>query len=396
MSRFYPALILPKLILPVLLLLLIPVFAGTAFSERTSFTERTAIPANAAVDPDVDIGAKDVPAMAKGSADTYMIAGYDDESHYAGSILLVRLDREHSTLRSVQIGGDCYVRDPICPDGRLGSAFAEGYRAAKSEGSDEKSAGEAAIRALVDILQKTLGVKINGSVCLGFDAFSAIVDRVDGVNIVLPEDYTCSDGLSLHAGSNHLDGRDAIRFLRFGEADKSVNPQKLFLTALLKKVKKEFSITKAISLGCFAYRCSDTDLGLTELLSLVRSALAIKISEARIAALAGVKTEVDGVDVRIVNRNWARDLVNYYLDAGQSDDAFDPGERMTDPGDAEIEEIYRGRLPGMNGFGGAYNIPSELKTAPFRAGRKAFPIPMSLLKPPNRRLPPVRWSGRTV
>ncbi len=388
MSRFYPALILPKLILPVLLLLLIPVFAGTAFPERAQDADAdTAIPAEAAIDADVG---EYVPAMAKGSADTFLIAGYDDDSHYAGSILLVRLDREHSTLRSVQVGGDCYVRDPICPDGRLGSAFSEGYRIARNDGANEKSAREAGIRALVDILQKTLGVQIKGSVCLGFDTFRTLVDQVDGVDIVLPDDYRCSDGLSLHTGSNHLSGKDAIRFLRFGETDKSVNPQKLFFTALLKKVKKEFSIPKAISLGSFAYRRSDTDLTLMELLSLIRSALDIETSEARIAPLVGVKTEVDGVNVQIVNRNWAKDLVNYYLDADQSDDTFDPGERMTDPGNAEIEEIYRGRVPGMNGWGGAYNIPSYLKTAPFCISRSSFLSPMSLRKPPVRRLPPIR------
>lgn len=372
MSRYYPALILPKLILPILILLLIPVFAGTALPENARadaqkpaadeiLPAETAVPDNRAVSAMADAG----------DATTLLVVGYDDESHYAGSILLIRLDKAHSTLRTVQISGNCYVRDPACPDGRLGSAFAEGYRLAESAGGDEKTAHEAGMQALADILQKTIGVRADGSVSLGFDVFRDIVDQADGVDIKLPRDFTCSDGLTLHEGKNHLDGESAERFVRFGEADGKINPQRLFLSSLLKKVKKEFPLTRAISLGCFTYRRVNTDLRLADTLALIRAGLAVDLSEARIALLSGAQTELDGVKLQIVNRNWARDLVNYYLDAGLTDDLFDPGERLTDPGNAEIEEIYRGRAPGMNGWGGAYNVPSPCIRACLHDTRRA-------------------------
>lgn len=355
MSRFYPALILPKLLLPTLLLLLIPVFAGQANPPAGSPESENARPAMAAsAHPVGAAGAADSTDGSDGQS-TLMVVGFDGESHYAGSVLLIRLDRVRATLRTVQIAGNCYVRDADCPDGRLGSAFAVGYGDARDAGADEDAACRAGAIRLSALIDRTLGVRPDGCVSLSYGDFAAIVDRAGGVDICLPHDFLCSDGLRLPAGTNHINGAAAQRFVRFGRPDGEIHPQRLFLTALLKKVKREFSLPRALALGRYAYSLSHHDLSAPRMLSVLRAALSVDLSEARIAELSGVERPVNGQPRVILNRGRSRDLVNYYLDAAQSDDAFDPGERLTDPSDPSIDSIYR-CSPGMAGVDG--RIPS--------------------------------------
>lgn len=349
MSRYYSALILPKLILPTLLLLLIPVFAG-----------QTARPADSGPGSGPDPAAEDM-AVLPASADsdgsdgsntgaTLMVIGFDGESHYAGSVLLIRLDSRQSTLRTVRIAGNSYVRDSACPDGRLGSAFAKGYADARAAGSDEDGACRSGAGVLARLIEQTLGVRTDGRVSLSYADFAAIVDRAGGVDVELPEEMICSDGLRLPAGKNHMDGATAERFVRSDPPDGEIHPQRLFLTGLLRKVKHEFPFTKAVALACYAYGLSHSDLDIRQMLPLLCSVMSVNLSDARIAELSGAELTVNGRTCRILNRSWARDLVNGYLGAAQSDDTFDPGERLTDPSDPSIEEIYRSRAPGMEGI----------------------------------------------
>ncbi len=320
MSRFYPALILPKLILPTLLLLLIPVFAGQADSgdprDPRGGTDGDAAAVAAAASP---AGASESSGRA-----TLMVVGYDQDRHYAGSILLIRLDSQRATLRTLQVPGNCYVRDRVCPDCRLGSAFAKGYADAREAGADEKNACTAAADTLADLLGRVMGVYPDGFVSLGYADFADIIDRAGGVDITLPRDFCCGDGLRLPAGSVHLCGADASRFIRFGCPDGEIRPQRMILSSLLCKIKRDFSLPRALALGSYAYRLAHSDLEIRPTLILLRSALSVDLSEARIAELSGTEQSVDGQLCQILPRDRTRDLVNYYLDAAQSPDSFDP------------------------------------------------------------------------
>jgi polyisoprenyl-teichoic acid--peptidoglycan teichoic acid transferase len=115
------------------------------------------------------------------------------------TMILMSIDPLLPTIRMLSIPRDLWVNIPGVGENRINTAhfFAE----ANQPGSGPEAA--------VDTVEQSFGVPVHYYVRLRFDAFLSIVDALGGVTLSLPEDM---GGLS--AGENHLDGTQALAFVR--------------------------------------------------------------------------------------------------------------------------------------------------------------------------------------
>lgn len=127
-------------------------------------------------------------------------------------------------VKMVSIPRDLWVAIPGHPDNRINTAhyFAEVAEAGTGP------------QAAADAVEANFGIKFPYSVRLRFDAFKEIVDAMGGVTINLP---TAQAGLE--AGVNHLDGTQALAFVRDRETSDDFFRQargQMFIAAAFRQV----------------------------------------------------------------------------------------------------------------------------------------------------------------
>ena len=95
-------------------------------------------------------------------------------------------------------------------------------------------------------VEQLLGIEINYTFKVGFDAVTQLVDAVDGVDVTVAPGYavnslTAMSGFGVHEGVNHLNGEQALAFAReryaYSEGDRQrTKNQQLVLMGIVDKV----------------------------------------------------------------------------------------------------------------------------------------------------------------
>ena len=257
----------------------------------------------------------------------------------------------------MQIPRDTYINRENSQNHKLNSVFANAIAAAHQSGQQGAEAIHTASRSLVSFLETNLGVPIDHYVTLRTGGLRAIVDAVGGVTLTIPRDIDYDDNsqdlhIHLKAGKQTLNGEEAEQFVRFRSgyltADYGrMDAQKIFLAALFKKIKQDFSLSRAISLATTCYKQVESDLGLADLIPLVRGAMQISDENVKMITLKGQSAkDENGILCEVLSRSYAIDLLTeYLLPRGKSsaDLSFDPHGVFTAPG--EIDKIYQGSAP---------------------------------------------------
>ncbi len=136
--------------------------------------------------------------------------------------------------------------------------------------------GEPTLRA---ILEELLKIKITRKVEIGFESFISVIDAIGGVdiNIEKPMHYDDNWGnLHIHfnPGMNHLNGQDALRYVRFRKdamADLGrIKRQQNFVKAVIKKLFSPATIVRLPSIIESAFKHIKTDFTLQEILTLAK------------------------------------------------------------------------------------------------------------------------------
>ena len=136
--------------------------------------------------------------------------------------------------------------------------------------------GEPVLRSLLEDLLK---IRISRKIEIGFESFVSVVDAIGGVdiNIEKPMHYDDNWGnLHIHfdPGLNHLDGQDALRYVRFRKdamADLGrIKRQQDFVKAVVKKLFSPTTIVRVPSIIEKAFNHTKTDFTLQEVLTLAK------------------------------------------------------------------------------------------------------------------------------
>ena len=149
--------------------------------------------------------------------------------------LLVHLSADRKSAIAASIPRDSMVKIPNCddPDATLEGAETRMFNSAFSIGGPA---------CTVRAVEQNTGVSIDHFAVVNFEGFQAMVDALGGVDICVAEDASDpKTHLDLKAGTHHLGGRDALRFVqsRKGFGDGSdigrIGRQQDFLSAVARE-----------------------------------------------------------------------------------------------------------------------------------------------------------------
>lgn len=197
---------------------------------------------------------------------------------------------------------------------------------------------ELAMKTVSDLL----GVRINKYVMTNFEGFKDIVDSLGGVTIDVKQrmyHYDPEDGgiytIDLKPGVQRLDGKKALQYVRYrgyalGDIDRTEQQQR-FLSALAHEVLQPSTVVKLPSLAVSVYKTVDTNLSISEMTRLARTAS--KLTNANIVAqtLPGKFLDYDGVSYWEVDPNQARLAIADVLE-GRSGDKVVLGQTTVNTG----------------------------------------------------------------
>lgn len=244
-----------------------------------------------------------------------LVTGRDRVSGLCDVMMLVSFDRARSRICVLQIPRDTYA---LYGDGS--------YR--KLNGA-QRALGE---EGLCELLEESLGVRIDGYVSLDLAGFRELVDLIGGVEIELDEPISYSDPsqglhIDLERGRQTLDGAQAEMFVRYrsgykrGDLDR-LDAQKRFLAALFTSLGQKVSISNAHGLLEIALGYVETNINPALCIALGLEALGVGADQLWLCTLPGedIVSSKSGASFYVMSkRPTERLLSEYFCATGELD-----------------------------------------------------------------------------
>ena len=185
----------------------------------------------------------------EGQGDAYGVV----DSELADVIMLLHISEDRTNASVVSFPRDLLVPIPSCPNPEGGSF------SAMSRMMINSSIGYGGVACTHLTVQNFTGLEIPYVAMIDFKGVIEMSNAVGGVEVVIDEPmYDAFSGLDLPAGTNTLQGVDALAFLRArkGIGDGSdlnrISNQQLFLSSLFAKVKTDGVLSNPIYLYSLA------------------------------------------------------------------------------------------------------------------------------------------------
>ncbi len=152
-----------------------------------------------------DVTFQDVEVLEGENIVNVMLIGQDkrpgEDRSRSDTMILVSLNKEKNAVQLTSFMRDTYVQIPGYLDNRLNVAYRYGGTELMNE-----------------TFKKNFGLEIDGNVMVDFTEFATIIDMLGGVDIELSSEevsYMHNSGYtSLSVGENHLNGEEALTFVR--------------------------------------------------------------------------------------------------------------------------------------------------------------------------------------
>ncbi|MGN8049372.1 LCP family protein [Curtobacterium sp. 22159] len=164
--------------------------------------------------------------------------------------MLIHISQDHQQLTAVSFPRDLMVPIPACSNPETGTTYP-----AAASAQFNTALGNGGVSCVVDTVENLTGLSIPYAGLITFDGVIEMSNALGGVDVCVAQpindDYT---GLHLTAGSHNLEGSDALAFLRtrHGVGDGSdlarISSQQVFLSALLRKVTADGTLSNPITL----------------------------------------------------------------------------------------------------------------------------------------------------
>lgn len=202
----------------------------------------------------------------------FLILGRDRVALNTDVIMLMNYNVTTKKLTIMQIPRDTYVLI-----NNIGFKLNGVYGHYHNEGvsKKEKDPEDYGIRQLKSILEQNLCVKIHYYAMVNLNGFRNIVDILGGVEVDVPANmyYVDKDQglyINLKKGKQILNGEKAEMFVRYRsgwvQADIGrMDAQKIFMSALLKKVKSSMNATTVVKLTNEVFKNVKTDVDLSDM-----------------------------------------------------------------------------------------------------------------------------------
>ena len=284
----------------------------------------------------------------------FLILGSDAVALNTDVLMLVSYNVREGSLAVMQIPRDTYVRTDASSYKKLNSVYPALYVKAKADGKSNPEL--VALEELAKILEASLCVNIHYSAIMNLEGFANIVDAVGGVTLDVPFDMEYKDpvqglDISIKAGEQTLSGELASQFIRFRAdyklADVSrINMQKIFMTAFIKQVKENITLSSITAIVEQAIKYVKTDISLADMIYFAKSALSIDLSNVTMLTLPGSVVNYEGLSYYVLNKNATREAINRYFNIYNTEISagiFDPNGIYNNADSADINYAYNAR-----------------------------------------------------
>ena len=168
-------------------------------------------------------------------------------------------------------------------------------------------------------IEDTLGVHIDRYIMVHDSAVKEIVDAMDGIDIYVEKpmhyhDYSGNLHINFTKGDHHLNGQQAVEYLRFrhdalGDIGRTQRQQWL-LRSLLNKLKQPETITKIPDIISVAKKYVKTDMSLYEMSQYAALAKHIDMNKIEIAMLPGAPNQKGYISYWILDPEKTQEVVN--------------------------------------------------------------------------------------
>ena len=206
-----------------------------------------------------DIAAEEEPVeRQEGERTNILVLGIDarpgEDQARSDTMMLVSIDPKLNKAAVISIPRDTEVKIKGSPANKIATANFYG-------------GPELAVSTVEDLLN----LEIEHYVMVDFNGFKDIIDTLGGVTITVPQKmYKPSEDIDLKAGTQKLNGRQALAFVRYrdyvmGDIERAAQQQE-FVKALAKEILKPATIIKLPKLVKQLNQYVKTDLGLTVML----------------------------------------------------------------------------------------------------------------------------------
>ena len=219
------------------------------------------------------------------------------------TIILVNIDPKTKSINALSIPRDSKVYLP------------------KNHGVNKINAAHAigGIEMTKKTVEDTLGVHVDRYIMVHDSAVKAIVDAMDGVDIYVEKpmhynDYTAGLHINFAKGNQHLNGQQAVEYLRFrhdalGDIGRTQRQQWL-LRSILTKFKQPATITKIPEIISVAKKYVKTDMSLYEMSQYAGLAKHVDMDKIEIAMLPGGPNQKGYISYWILDPVKTQEVVN--------------------------------------------------------------------------------------
>jgi len=232
------------------------------------------------------------------------------------TIILINVDPKTKSVNALSIPRDSKVYLP------------------KDNGVNKINAAHAigGIEMTKKTVEDTLGVHIDRYIMVHDDAVKAIVDAMDGLDIYIEKpmhynDYSGNLHINFTKGNHHLNGQQAVEYLRFrhdalGDIGRTQRQQWL-LRSLLTQLKQPSTITKIPDIISVAKKYVKTDMSFYEMSQYAALAKHVDMDKIEIAMLPGAPNQKGYISYWILDPDKTQEVVNrvIYRDREHFDEA---------------------------------------------------------------------------
>lgn len=176
---------------------------------------------------------------------------------------------------------------------------------------------------LMNQVSELTGIELDGYVLTNFDGFKSIVDTLDGIDLYVEMDMYKETGdevdgiINLKKGDQHLSGTEALQYARFrgdstADIGRTARQQKV-LTAVAKEMLQPSTLTKLTALIPQLKEAVETDLSLSDILKLSKTAANFDSSNMVTQTLPGYGLYLNNISFWEVNWDNAKQVVKNLL-----------------------------------------------------------------------------------
>lgn len=281
-----------------------------------------------------------------------LIIGKDRWAFNTDVMIIASYNMEDQSVTMMQIPRDTYINNT-----KANALLASFYNTALRTEKNTDEALKTACNNLKECLSDAFGFPINYYVMMDLNGFVDIVNVIGGskggIEIDVPYRMYYNDPeqnlhIDLKPGKQILDGNKAEQFVRFRSAYIEgdigrVDAQKIFISACLAQVKKNFNITTIVGVAESVMKHVITDIPLENLLYYAKEALAVDLDKMVMITLPGIQDNSTGTWYYIVSRPSTIKIVNKYFNPHTVDidaERFDPDGSFYDRSGSAMYSIY--------------------------------------------------------